>query len=1049
MMVLFRKFKSLSVLSSLLVLISVVSVLLIAPLPANAAVQVTYYASPTGSGSTCTLAAPCSLTGVQSKVRTVNTAMTGDIVVNLLGGTYPLSTTWQLTQLDSGTNGFNVIYQAMAGQTPTLSGGTSITGWTLFDSGNNIYRANVGTVIDFRQLYVNYVRATRAKGVQNPTGFTKTSTGFTAPSTGTYATMNTWGNPARIELVGTNAWRIFRCPAATIVGTAITMQNNCWNNSNLNLPNGNPMPSFNSVKWVENAYELLDSDGEFYLNRTTGYLYYKPRTGENMTTAVVIAPTLTTLLSGIGTLDTPIQNIQFKGINFAYATWLQANTNEGYVSLQAGFTYVGVHANVDTQVSKTPGSVRFSTAKSVRLERNNFLHLGGSGVVVEFGSQNNTIIGNVFKDISGSGIQIGDGVPTFANPADIRERNTNNTIQNNYVTDVAVEYLDAVGIYGGYTSYSTITHNEVANLPYTGISQGWGWGAYTSYAQNNRITNNYVHDVMKSLQDGGGIYTLSSQPNSTINGNYLQNIYGADGLSGHAIYTDEASAYYNVNNNVIKQSYRWLNIWTPSIHDIIAQYNYSDTASMRNDCMVGTCTIDNNTIVTNGIWPTAAINIMDNAGIEPAYLDIKNTLFTNVALSKSASASSIYGAGYEANKGNDGSNSTGWSPLAPPYASPGYAWYQVDLGAAYTIAQINLVTRQNADQFETRQNFEIRGSNDPTFATSTLLGSQGSTPLTYKATWTANISSGNNFRYIRAVKTVQNEYFWVSELQVMGFINVALSKTASASSVYSVGYEANKGNDGSNSTGWSPLAPPYPTPEPAAWFQLDLGVAHTITQINLITRQNVDQFETRQNFEIRASNDPTFATYTVLGSQGSTPLAYQATFSAYVNTENSFRYIRATKTVNHEYFWVTELQVMGDVNIAYAKTASASTIYGAGYEANKGNDASISSGWSPTAPDNLHWWQVDLGSAYTITQIDLVTRQDIDQIWTRQNFEIRASNDPTFATYTVLGSQPNIPIAYQATWSAKISNGTTFRYIRAAKTVSEYFFISELKVSGY
>ena len=65
--------------------------------PAAAAVQYTFYASPTGSGTTCSLAAPCSLTGARDKVRTVNAAMTGDIVVNLRGGTYALTSTFALT----------------------------------------------------------------------------------------------------------------------------------------------------------------------------------------------------------------------------------------------------------------------------------------------------------------------------------------------------------------------------------------------------------------------------------------------------------------------------------------------------------------------------------------------------------------------------------------------------------------------------------------------------------------------------------------------------------------------------------------------------------------------------------------------------------------------------------------------------------------------------------------------------------------------------------------------------------------------------------------
>ena len=49
-----------------------------------------FYASPTGSGSKCSYEAPCSLTGVRDKVRSVNANMRGDIIVYLRGGTYAL-----------------------------------------------------------------------------------------------------------------------------------------------------------------------------------------------------------------------------------------------------------------------------------------------------------------------------------------------------------------------------------------------------------------------------------------------------------------------------------------------------------------------------------------------------------------------------------------------------------------------------------------------------------------------------------------------------------------------------------------------------------------------------------------------------------------------------------------------------------------------------------------------------------------------------------------------------------------------------------------------
>ena len=51
------------------------------------------------------------------------------------------------------------------------------------------------------------------------------------------------------------------------------------------------------VYYFENALELLDQAGEWYLDETQNVLYYKPRSGEDMTKATVVAPVLETVVS--------------------------------------------------------------------------------------------------------------------------------------------------------------------------------------------------------------------------------------------------------------------------------------------------------------------------------------------------------------------------------------------------------------------------------------------------------------------------------------------------------------------------------------------------------------------------------------------------------------------------------------------------------------------------------------------------------------------------------------------------------------------------------
>ncbi|MCD9023507.1 right-handed parallel beta-helix repeat-containing protein [Cohnella silvisoli] len=716
------------------------------PNRASAAVQITLYASPTGSGNVCSLSAPCSLTGARDQARTLNSNMTGDIIIYLLDGTYTLSSTFQLTESstvhDSGTNGYNIIYKANPGSSPIISGGQTITGWSLYNSGKNIYRASVGTSFDTRQLYVNGVRAIRARSAMNPTGWTKTGTGYTAPD----STMASWGNIGNIEIVSRNNWREYRCGISSISGTTVTMQQPCWNNSN--------RESFNTITnpaWIENAYELLDSEGEWYLDRSSGYLYYKPYTNENMSTASIIAPTLETLLSGAGTYATPLKNIQFYGITFSYATWLRPNTSEGYAPLQAGFLHYGSDGgNQNTDMYKTPGNVTFSAVQNVRLERNVFTHLGAAALSFEYGSQNNTVVGNRFQDISGSGIELGHmndeghlvtsyyndndngitytgsftyagnrGVGDYKNDVTQTQNNNdyfqftftgtginyygvkntdignqdvyidgvlqstvngyassyttslmysktgltsgqhtikvvkksgswmvvdalgvytetdptvklvkNNTLSNNYITQIAQEYHDAVGIMALYTDSSNITHNEITNVPYSGISMGWGWGApdaggsrgwaTATVAQNNTIQYNYVHDFMKTLNDGGGIYTLSSQANSTINNNYVRDDHNQYG----ALYLDNGSSNFNVNHNVVASipSYVWwLDIGPPSSNNDV-EYNYTDSSNKYISQPQNNTVINNQEGLTS--WPTAAQTIMNSAGLESNYQDI-------------------------------------------------------------------------------------------------------------------------------------------------------------------------------------------------------------------------------------------------------------------------------------------------------------------------------------------------------------------------------------------------------------------------------------------
>ena len=101
-------------------------------------------------------------------------------------GEYFLPSTLSFDQLDSGTNGHNIIYKAYPGEKPIISGGQKITGWT--SVGGGIYKASVPSSLQFRQLYVNDTRATRAR----------------TPNSGSYNFLTSWDESNKRLVVPSN-----------------------------------------------------------------------------------------------------------------------------------------------------------------------------------------------------------------------------------------------------------------------------------------------------------------------------------------------------------------------------------------------------------------------------------------------------------------------------------------------------------------------------------------------------------------------------------------------------------------------------------------------------------------------------------------------------------------------------------------------------------------------------------------------------------------------------------------------------------------------------
>ena len=553
-------------------------------LPAHAATAVTFFVSPTGSDSNAGTSAGApfrTLTKAQSAARAIDKSTSGPITISLAGGVYRLSSTLTFTAADSGGGTAGTVWwKAAAGQFPVISGGVRIAGWT--KGSGSVWSAAAPTSLDTRQLYVNGKRAQRATG-PIPVSVSQTSTGYTTASGDPMAN---WRNRSAIEFVyrgGLGLWTEPRCPVGSITSTTITMGQPCWDNSTKRVMRTDGsgrtvnlvgrMSITESPTAVENAFELLDQPGEFYLDKSQHRVYYIPRSGEDLSTADVEAPALSTLVASDGNASAPVHNVGFMGIQFSYANYTTSNTGTGFSEIQATYQVTGTNGYAVQGLcqfvsggtcpygswTKMPGAVRFTYDRSIHFDHDYFVHLGAAGLDLGNGSQNATVTACVFTDISGNGLDIG-GV-NIPQPTSSTQHTSGIVVKDSHFYNTSNEYHGGVAIFVGYVEKTTVTHNQIDHVPYTAISIGWGgWPdkvklpAQPNYSNHNTVSNNLIFNHMSLLGDGGAVYTngitgTSMSTGEHVSGNVVHDQMNTSG--GHVLYTDNGATYVSILGNAV------------------------------------------------------------------------------------------------------------------------------------------------------------------------------------------------------------------------------------------------------------------------------------------------------------------------------------------------------------------------------------------------------------------------------------------------------------------------------------------------------------------
>ena len=467
-------------------------------LPAALSLAADFYVSPAGNDrNPGSMARPFrTLERARQAVRSVT--KTASVHVYLRRGKYRLPEPLVFGPEDSGP----VIWTAAPGEEVAITGSRKLDlKWSAYRDG--ILKASVPAGVNFDQLFVDGKRQIRARFPNyDPADPLRSGKGYQLVTDGSNRRYDTWfgfdpkiftgkrwANPATgiVHAFQSRNWGNlqYRIKGVNWEKHRVLLGEGGWQMqraAGIGKGRGSASPFY-----IENIFEELDAPGEWFLDASSGTLYFMPPSGVDPNRAEIEAVVAKELIRFVGTPERPVRNIVLRGITFT----------------ESGLTFLDKYEPLgrgDWAIHRG-GAVYFEGAENCRVEDSRCECVGGNAIFFSGYNRRNAVTHCRFFHTGDSAVAFA-GLPKAVrmyrtwDDEDILGKQTSGATDlqpgpktPDYPEDCSVEdsVMSEIGDFGKQTAgvlisishRITVSHCTIYNTPRAGICINDGtWGGH-------------------------------------------------------------------------------------------------------------------------------------------------------------------------------------------------------------------------------------------------------------------------------------------------------------------------------------------------------------------------------------------------------------------------------------------------------------------------------------------------------------------------------------------------------------------------------------------